>query len=129
MLERKRVAGLGRGLSALMDERAGSTPARTMLPLADIVASATQPRRRFDAAAMDELIESVRARGVLQPILVRPVADRRFEIVAGERRRNSMKFQWLFANSTMLQRSRLRWSRISSAPISTRLRRPRASGD
>jgi ParB family chromosome partitioning protein len=86
MLERKRVAGLGRGLSALMDERAGSTPARTMLPLADIVASATQPRRRFDAAAMDELIESVRARGVLQPILVRPVADRRFEIVAGERR-------------------------------------------
>lgn len=86
MLERKRVAGLGRGLSALMDEGAASTPARTMLPLADIVASATQPRRRFDTAAMDELIDSVRLRGVLQPILVRPLPNRRFEIVAGERR-------------------------------------------
>jgi len=69
-----------------MDEGAASTPARTMLPLADIVASATQPRQRFDAAAMDELVESVRLRGVLQPILVRPLPDRRFEIVAGERR-------------------------------------------
>ncbi len=86
MPEKKR--GLGRGLSALMDE---VTPAatRTTLPLADIVANARQPRRRFDALAMEELVESVRARGVLQPILVRPVdvgAGRRFEIVAGERR-------------------------------------------
>ncbi len=86
MLERKRVAGLGRGLSALMDEGAAATPARTTLPIADIIASATQPRRRFDAAAMDELVESIRTRGVLQPILVRPLPGRRFEIVAGERR-------------------------------------------
>lgn len=85
MLERKR-AGLGRGLSALMDEGAAAAPARTMLPVGDIVASPTQPRRRFDTAAMDELVESIRLRGVLQPILVRPVAGRRFEIVAGERR-------------------------------------------
>jgi ParB family chromosome partitioning protein len=84
MAEKKRV-GLGRGLSALMDE---VTPAatRTILPLADIVANPRQPRRRFDAAAMDELIASVRERGVLQPILVRPVGERRYEIVAGERR-------------------------------------------
>lgn len=86
MLEKKRAAGLGRGLSALMDEAATSAPTRTTLPLADIVASASQPRRRFDAAAMAELIDSVRERGVLQPILVRPIAGRRFEIVAGERR-------------------------------------------
>nr|WP_295662331.1 ParB/RepB/Spo0J family partition protein [Polymorphobacter sp.] len=86
MLDRKRVAGLGRGLSALMDEGAAATPARTTLPIADIVASATQPRRRFDAAAMDELVESIRTRGVLQPILVRPLPGRRYEIVAGERR-------------------------------------------
>jgi ParB family chromosome partitioning protein len=85
MLERKR-AGLGRGLSALMDEGAAAAPARTMLLVGDIVASPTQPRRRFDIAAMDELVESIRLRGVLQPILVRPVAGRRFEIVAGERR-------------------------------------------
>ena len=88
MAEKNR-GSLGRGLSALMDE---VTPAatRTVLPLADIVANARQPRRRFDAAAMDELIASVRERGVLQPILVRPVGSeagrRRYEIVAGERR-------------------------------------------
>jgi ParB family chromosome partitioning protein len=86
MLDRKRVAGLGRGLSALMDEGAAATSARTTLPIGDIVASATQPRRRFDAAAMDELVESIRTRGVLQPILVRPLPGRRYEIVAGERR-------------------------------------------
>ncbi|UAJ10919.1 ParB/RepB/Spo0J family partition protein [Glacieibacterium megasporae] len=86
MLDRKRVAGLGRGLSALMDEGAAATPARTTLPIADIIASATQPRRRFDAAAMEELVESIRTRGVLQPILVRPLPGRRYEIVAGERR-------------------------------------------
>ena len=89
MAERKRP-GLGRGLSALMEE---VTPAatRTVLPLADIVANPKQPRRRFDAAAMDDLVASIRERGVLQPILVRPLGDgpgtaRRFEIVAGERR-------------------------------------------
>lgn len=84
MPENKR-AGLGRGLSALMDEGA-PTAMRTILPLADIVANATQPRRRFDAVAMDELTASIRERGVLQPILVRPIGSRRYEIVAGERR-------------------------------------------
>lgn len=85
-------AGLGRGLSALLDEGAaaaasggGATAERT-LPVASIVANARQPRRRFDPAALDELTESVRRRGVLQPILVRPLGDGRFEIVAGERR-------------------------------------------
>ncbi len=85
MPEKKRVAGLGRGLSALMDEAAPAAM-RTMLPLAEIAANPKQPRRRFDPAAMDDLIASVRERGVLQPILVRPVGPRRYEIVAGERR-------------------------------------------
>ncbi len=56
------------------------------LAIADIIANPLQPRRHFDVAAMDELIQSVRAHGVLQPILVRPIADRRYEIIAGERR-------------------------------------------
>lgn len=87
MREPKR-AGLGRGLSALMDE-VGPAATRTVVPLVEIVANPRQPRRRFDAAAMDELIASVRERGILQPILVRPVGtggERRYEIVAGERR-------------------------------------------
>jgi ParB family transcriptional regulator, chromosome partitioning protein len=93
MIEKKRVSGLGRGLSALMEEVTESnaadrgtvhTPAR--LPVAQIFANAAQPRRQFDAAAMEELIESVRVHGVLQPILVRPTGPGRYELVAGERR-------------------------------------------
>ena len=86
MSERKRGLGLGRGLSALMDEGATASPTRTTLPIADIIASATQPRRHFDAEAMSELIASIRERGILQPILVRPAVNGQYEIVAGERR-------------------------------------------
>ena len=84
MAEKKR-SGLGRGLSALMDEVEPSAM-RTVLPLAQIAANPRQPRRHFDAAAMTELVESIRERGVLQPILVRPIGERQYEIVAGERR-------------------------------------------
>ena len=92
MIEKKRQSGLGRGLSALLDEVSsstadrGTTAAQTRLPLAQIVANPQQPRRQFDAAAMDELVASVRERGLLQPILVRPLAGGRYEVVAGERR-------------------------------------------
>lgn len=93
MIEKKRISGLGRGLSALLDEVAESSPIDrgtasqpVRLPLAQIVANARQPRRQFDQGAMDELIESIRLRGVLQPILVRPIAGNRYEVVAGERR-------------------------------------------
>ncbi|TFU00337.1 ParB/RepB/Spo0J family partition protein [Polymorphobacter arshaanensis] len=92
MIEKKRQSGLGRGLSALLDEVSsstadrGTTAAPTRLPLAQIVANPQQPRRQFDAAAMDELVASVRERGLLQPILVRPLPGGRYEVVAGERR-------------------------------------------
>lgn len=95
-MENKR--GLGRGLSALLDEisiapkngeqRADSTEAGVAiqtLPISRIRANPRQPRRRFDEAALAELIESVRTRGLLQPILVRPKGED-YEIVAGERR-------------------------------------------
>ena len=83
-------AGLGRGLSALMEEM-GSTPAAErrdaqLLPLGQVVPNPHQPRRHFDQAALDELAASIRARGVLQPILVRPLDGGRYEIIAGERR-------------------------------------------
>ena len=90
MAEKKRVSGLGRGLSALLEEAAtppdANGPGVARLAVADIAANPHQPRRNFDAGAMDDLIASVKAHGVLQPILVRPVAGRRFEIIAGERR-------------------------------------------
>ncbi len=89
MAERKRVSGLGRGLAALLEEAGPSgseMPERRSVALADMVANPAQPRRRFDAAGLAELTESVRLHGILQPILVRPLADGRYEIVAGERR-------------------------------------------
>jgi ParB family chromosome partitioning protein len=90
MAEKKRVSGLGRGLSALLEEastpRDVNGPGVARLAIADIGANAAQPRRHFDTAAMDDLIASVRAHGVLQPILVRPITGDRYEIIAGERR-------------------------------------------
>lgn len=87
MAEKKRISGLGRGLSALLEEAANPAPAQTtQLAISDIVANPAQPRRQFGAEAMEELIASVRAHGVLQPILVRDLGDGRYEIVAGERR-------------------------------------------
>lgn len=87
--------GLGRGLSALMADvnmdvaRDGAEPARapdSTLPIERIFPNPNQPRRSFDAAALAELADSIRTKGVIQPLIVRPAADGRYEIVAGERR-------------------------------------------
>jgi ParB family chromosome partitioning protein len=89
MTDNKRKAGLGRGLSALLDDIAAppsaTAPGVVRLPVADITANPSQPRRHFDDDAMAELVSSVRAHGILQPILVRPFGGRH-QIIAGERR-------------------------------------------
>jgi ParB family chromosome partitioning protein len=90
-----RSPGLGRGLSALFGEVAQEQPVsgatatansgtRTMA-VADLRPHPGQPRRRFDEAALAELAGSIRRRGLIQPVLVRPVGSG-FQIVAGERR-------------------------------------------
>ena len=79
---------LGRGLKALFGEgRAGdaSVGVRTV-PTAMLTPCPLQPRRHFDENALDELARSIREKGVLQPLIVRPGASGDFEIVAGERR-------------------------------------------
>jgi ParB family chromosome partitioning protein len=75
--------GLGRGLSALLQ-----TPAASLreLPLADIAPNPRQPRTEFDDAALDALAASIRAVGVLQPVIVRPSGTGGYELVVGERR-------------------------------------------
>jgi ParB family chromosome partitioning protein len=85
--------GLGRGLSALLEEMGSAPPATatearsaSTLPVAAISPNPTQPRRLFDETALNELADSIRIKGVLQPILVRPAEEGRYEIVAGERR-------------------------------------------
>jgi ParB family transcriptional regulator, chromosome partitioning protein len=89
---RKRPSGLGRGLSSLLGEVAQEAPvgggARTgiqMLPIASIEPHPGQPRRHFDEDALAELAQSISARGLIQPIVVRPNGHR-YQIVAGERR-------------------------------------------
>jgi ParB family chromosome partitioning protein len=89
---KKRPSGLGRGLSSLLGEVAqetrvegGTRQGVQMLPVASIEPHPTQPRRHFDEAALDELAASIAARGVIQPIVVRPHGHR-FQVVAGERR-------------------------------------------
>jgi ParB family transcriptional regulator, chromosome partitioning protein len=88
----KKATGLGRGLSALIDEavRPGKTeaaPAGSVraIEIGRIRPNPSQPRQHFDQQAINELAASIAERGVLQPILVRAVGDG-YELVAGERR-------------------------------------------
>ncbi len=88
-----RLGGLGKGLDALIPTHAsGGGSAVEMgsllvdVPLDAIVPNPHQPRVHFDEATLDDLAESIRQIGVLQPIIVRPLDDHRFELVAGERR-------------------------------------------
>jgi len=84
--------GLGRGLGALIDDGMQTDrpePTGTAageLPVAAIEANTQQPRRAFDAAALEELAASIRERGVLQPLLVRRLEGERYALIAGERR-------------------------------------------
>jgi ParB family chromosome partitioning protein len=89
MTERR---GLGRGLSALLDEATaageGAAPGQRELPIEQLHRNAGQPRMDFNGDELNVLAESIRDKGVLQPILVRPSPGRsgEYQIVAGERR-------------------------------------------
>jgi ParB family chromosome partitioning protein len=88
----QQARGLGRGLSALLGDAPVSVPAGSAEGVREIEVgliqpNPRQPRRTFAEGPLAELAESIAARGVLQPILVRPAAEAgHFEIVAGERR-------------------------------------------
>ena len=95
---KRKPGGLGRGLGALMGEvrreeplvqSAASGPGATgyaLIATAEIEPHPDQPRRHFDEAALDELAASIARRGVIQPVIVRPLSPGRFQLVAGERR-------------------------------------------
>jgi ParB family chromosome partitioning protein len=95
----KKPKGLGRGLEALLGPKVQDAPAAdmtaetgmpTQLKLDQMVAGMYQPRTRMDEGALYELAESIKAQGIMQPILVRQLADGenagKYEIIAGERR-------------------------------------------
>ena len=88
-----RHKGLGRGLDALLGGTTKSHQEDTLaqLPVSSLRPGKYQPRTRMDEASLAELAESIRARGVIQPIVVRPVNDSQYEILAGERRWRAAK--------------------------------------
>src|SRR5437764_11202742 len=84
-----KMKGLGRGLDALLagnDEGPPGGDALQTIAIDRVRPGRYQPRTRMDEASLAELADSIRAQGVMQPILVRPVDGGRFEIIAGERR-------------------------------------------
>ena len=83
-----RPKGLGRGLDALLagSDEAPAQESLQTIAIDRLAPGKYQPRTRMDDASLDELAESIREQGIMQPILVRPVAAGRFEIIAGERR-------------------------------------------
>lgn len=103
-MSKVRQKGLGRGLDALLgtapaagaisDESRG---APTQLPLSQLQPGRYQPRTRMDEAALQELAASIRVHGVMQPVVVRPLAGGRWEIIAGERRYRAARLAGLEA--------------------------------
>jgi ParB family chromosome partitioning protein len=77
---------MGRGLAAILPRSRADESGLREIPLDLVSPNPRQPRRDFDEQALLGLAESIRARGILQPVVVRPVAGGTFELVAGERR-------------------------------------------
>ena len=83
----KSKKGLGRGLSSLIGDSEVSEN-KTLISISSIIRNKYQPRKNFEKESLEELTNSIRERGIIQPIIVRKSEeqDDKFEIVAGERR-------------------------------------------
>ena len=95
-----KMKGLGRGLESLLGRDEPSTPApapdrQTELKVEQLQSGKYQPRSFMDDTALNELASSIKAQGIMQPILVRPVPGGKFEIIAGERRWRAAKLAGL----------------------------------
>ena len=89
MAVHKKYNSLGRGLDALISTDAVRTQGSSTIneiSIEQIEANPNQPRREFDDEALQELANSIREIGIIQPITLRQIADNRFQIIAGERR-------------------------------------------
>lgn len=84
---------LGKGLSQLLGEQFDSSVSE--VPIETIVPNARQPRQNFEEGALEELAQSIREVGLLQPLVVRPVGENTYELIAGERRLRASKLAGL----------------------------------
>lgn len=82
----KKKAGLGKGLDALFIDNSTTEQGTTLLSLNDIEPNREQPRKTFSEEALKELADSIAVHGIIQPLLVRPLSDGGYQLVAGERR-------------------------------------------
>ena len=96
--------GLGRGLDALLGEGETIDGERLLtLPVESLVPGKYQPRTRMDGEALAELADSIKAQGLMQPILARSIPGGRFEIIAGERRWRACQLAGMAAVSVLVR--------------------------
>ena len=93
MAKRKTELGLGRGLNALLGDPdlQPQGEGSVTLPISQVEPGLNQPRKRFEQGALDELTESIRVHGIIQPLTVRRLATGYYQIIAGERRWRAAK--------------------------------------
>lgn len=93
MAKRKTELGLGRGLNALLGdpELPVQGEGSVTLPISQVEPGLNQPRKRFEQGALDDLAESIRVHGIIQPLTVRRLASGYYQIIAGERRWRAAK--------------------------------------
>lgn len=102
----QRPSGLGRGLGALIPSAAPGVSGLLTLKLTSITPNPRQPRGVFDETELEELAHSLREIGVLQPVLVRPAGEDRFELIAGERRVRAARLAGLEEIPAVVRESR-----------------------
>ena len=92
----KSKKGLGRGLSSLIGD-SEKIDDKKNISISSLVRNKYQPRKKFDEISLEELTNSIRERGIIQPIIVRPSSDveDKFEIIAGERRWQAAQYAGL----------------------------------
>ena len=92
----KSKKGLGRGLSSLIGD-SDKIDDKKNVSISSLVRNKYQPRKKFDEVSLEELTNSIRERGIIQPIIVRPSSDEKdkFEIIAGERRWQAAQYAGL----------------------------------
>ncbi len=81
----KNKKGLGRGLSSLIGDTK-TVSKNNKISVSDLIRNRYQPRKTFDEESLEELTNSIKSRGIIQPIIVRPSSGNKYEIIAGERR-------------------------------------------
>ena len=106
--------GMGKGLSAILPISRSEESGLREIPVELIEPNPRQPRTEFDEEALFALSESIQARGVLQPVVVRPLAGGKYELIAGERRLRASKLAQIEAIPAVIRQTE-DWERLDIA--------------